>query len=178
MKLCDYVSGQTNIPTISMSGAVKGDAGSFLLPIIKKIKSQFPLWNMLKISNCPPKCSSRIIFKHSCKCWRGIWCWGEQSTCTVALLTAVQGGCWRKPGKYFKNVKVLVSSPYLFSTGGPQQPENCYRKYKNNVLKKDVFQYLLQNASATGSLLAWVLLFCMLTVCVTFTFGAATAPLL
>lgn len=64
------------------------------------------------------------------------------------------GWCWRKPTKYFKDVKVLVSSPYSLSSGGPQQPENRSRKYKNNILNKDVFQYHLQNVSAKGPPLA------------------------
>lgn len=41
------------------------------------------------------------------------------SPCTVAPLTAVQGECWSKPAKYFTAVKVLVSPPYSFSSGGP-----------------------------------------------------------
>lgn len=51
--------------------------------------------------------------------------WEEISTHSEALLTDFKDGCWSKPAKYFKNVKVLVSFLYLFSSGGPQRLENC-----------------------------------------------------
>lgn len=45
----------------------------------------------------------------------------ELSTCAVAVFTAAEGECWRKPAKYFKNEKVLVSSPHSSSSRGPKQ---------------------------------------------------------
>lgn len=58
-----------------------------------------------------------------------------RSPCTVVLLTAVQGGCWHKPAKYFKTAKVLVSPPYSFSSGGPHQLKNYFRKYEKRKKK-------------------------------------------
>lgn len=55
-----------------------------------------------------------------------------RSPCTVVLLTAVQGGCWHKPAKYFKTAKVLVPPTYSFSSGGPhQQKKKSFWKKKN-----------------------------------------------
>lgn len=53
---------------------------------------------------------------------------------TVVLLTAVQGGCWHKPAKYFKTAKVLVPPTYSFSSGGAPSAEK--KKASENMKEK------------------------------------------
>lgn len=55
------------------------------------------------------------------KMWKKHWVKG-------VLLKSIQGECWSKPTKYFKNVKVRVSPQNVFNSGGPRQSENCYIK--------------------------------------------------
>lgn len=90
--------------------------------------------------NSPNKAVKPIL---SCKMWRRNMLLG--SPCTVALLSAVQGGYWRKPAKYFKTAKVLVSSPYSFSSRWPPTAWNLLQKIWKIHSKKTYCKMHLEN---------------------------------